>query len=388
MALIKCTECGKEFSDKASNCPNCGCPIEDVKAAIDQKEKEKEQKKVAKESKPKKEIKPEQKKKIAIISVVSVIVLAIALSLGWYYGIIVPRDKAFSAYSDAVAIYNEKIDGYNTAVLNYNEKANEIIAANDEYSKVIDSAQAVIDSGDTPYEGDKMVTLSNTLKDARNNKANIPSLYEKIDNYNIEETLAKSSVKVIDEATGLIESKKEGVIQETDYLVAETEALIVPDYSSTISTIEIQQKDLEDSILIQKQITNPTQDWVLSRLNNVENIANIACATEENDPNNKLGKDGGYTAQIYYSSPLLGTQTTAGDKLIDAGTDAGGSIEVYKTVEDAEGRNTYLASFDGTIFDSGKHIVVGTMVVRVSTKLTASKQEQFINEIIDALIAP
>lgn len=26
MALIKCSECGKEFSDKASACPNCGCP--------------------------------------------------------------------------------------------------------------------------------------------------------------------------------------------------------------------------------------------------------------------------------------------------------------------------------------------------------------------------
>ena len=28
MALIKCPECGKEISDKASSCPNCGCPIE------------------------------------------------------------------------------------------------------------------------------------------------------------------------------------------------------------------------------------------------------------------------------------------------------------------------------------------------------------------------
>lgn len=27
MALIKCTECGREVSDKASVCPNCGCPI-------------------------------------------------------------------------------------------------------------------------------------------------------------------------------------------------------------------------------------------------------------------------------------------------------------------------------------------------------------------------
>lgn len=27
MALIKCSECGKEVSDKASACPNCGAPI-------------------------------------------------------------------------------------------------------------------------------------------------------------------------------------------------------------------------------------------------------------------------------------------------------------------------------------------------------------------------
>ncbi len=26
MALIKCPECGKEISDKAISCPNCGCP--------------------------------------------------------------------------------------------------------------------------------------------------------------------------------------------------------------------------------------------------------------------------------------------------------------------------------------------------------------------------
>lgn len=30
MALIKCTECGKEFSDKAPSCPNCGCPTEEI----------------------------------------------------------------------------------------------------------------------------------------------------------------------------------------------------------------------------------------------------------------------------------------------------------------------------------------------------------------------
>ena len=32
MALINCSECGKEISDKASNCPNCGCPVEKMDA--------------------------------------------------------------------------------------------------------------------------------------------------------------------------------------------------------------------------------------------------------------------------------------------------------------------------------------------------------------------
>lgn len=29
MALIKCTECGHEISDKAKSCIYCGCPIEE-----------------------------------------------------------------------------------------------------------------------------------------------------------------------------------------------------------------------------------------------------------------------------------------------------------------------------------------------------------------------
>lgn len=30
MALIKCSECGKEISDKALTCPNCGCPVSEL----------------------------------------------------------------------------------------------------------------------------------------------------------------------------------------------------------------------------------------------------------------------------------------------------------------------------------------------------------------------
>ena len=31
---MKCPECGKEISDKASRCPDCECPIEIQKAEV------------------------------------------------------------------------------------------------------------------------------------------------------------------------------------------------------------------------------------------------------------------------------------------------------------------------------------------------------------------
>jgi len=31
MALIKCSECGREISDKAAACIHCGCPISESK---------------------------------------------------------------------------------------------------------------------------------------------------------------------------------------------------------------------------------------------------------------------------------------------------------------------------------------------------------------------
>lgn len=37
MALIACTECGKEISDKAAACPGCGAPVTATKPAVAQR---------------------------------------------------------------------------------------------------------------------------------------------------------------------------------------------------------------------------------------------------------------------------------------------------------------------------------------------------------------
>ncbi len=63
MALIECLECGKEISDKAESCPNCGAPTTagyqaqaqaEVQATATAKLAKKESRKAAKKEKRKK----------------------------------------------------------------------------------------------------------------------------------------------------------------------------------------------------------------------------------------------------------------------------------------------------------------------------------------------
>ena len=69
--------------------------------------------------------------------------------------------------------------------------------------------------------------------------------------------------------------------------------------------------------------------------------------------------------------------------IIEAGTDGGGSVEVYKTAEEATKGEEYLAGFDGTA--SGSHKVVGTCMVRTSDSPTTTQQSELEEAIIEAL---
>lgn len=46
MALIKCSECGADVSEKASMCPKCGCPLDITKQVISDTKKNKKNKKI------------------------------------------------------------------------------------------------------------------------------------------------------------------------------------------------------------------------------------------------------------------------------------------------------------------------------------------------------
>ena len=135
----------------------------------------------------------------------------------------------------------------------------------------------------------------------------------------------------------------------------------------------------------EKLVTAPTEDYVIECLEKVPGILEIEAVTEDTDPMKNLNKPGWYTAHVYFSYELVNQDDVYGDDLIDKGTDAGGSIEVYKTKSEANERNEYLSAFDGGVLDSGSHTVVGTLVVRTSDELTASQQKTLETNIIAAL---
>ena len=90
---------------------------------------------------------------------------------------------------------------------------------------------------------------------------------------------------------------------------------------------------------------------------------------------------------MYFASPLVNQGEVYGTDTIEKGTDGGGCIEVYSSKEDAAKRDMYLASFDGaTALNSGSHTVYGTVVIRTSSKLTATQQKETEKNLLEALI--
>lgn len=170
-----------------------------------------------------------------------------------------------------------------------------------------------------------------------------------------------------------------------DEITAEIDNLKTIDYAAEIQTLKDAEQAVNDSIAKMKLVTNPSEAFVIERLQGIEGVGDIAAVTEDNDPNGQLGKSGGYTATIYFTSPLVNQSDVFGNTVIEKATDGGGAIEVYANIDDANKRKDYLSAFDGSILSSGSHEVVGTVLVRTSDKLTASQQKELEAAIIEAL---
>ena len=152
--------------------------------------------------------------------------------------------------------------------------------------------------------------------------------------------------------------------------------------------IESTLKDTEellDEYRVVVQITNPSDEYVCKRLKSVVGITGVQFVTKTHDPNGLLDKEGGYSSCIYFSYKDVDQSEVNGASIVDKGTDAGGAVEIYSSLQDALNRCDYLSQFDGTLLYSGSYAVVGTMVVRTSYKLNDNQQVELTNDIVTKL---
>lgn len=266
---------------------------------------------------------------LGLIAAIAIIVIGICV---WYFQVKKPHDLAETKFNAAVK---------------------EVEAKNTELTSAMNDAQKILDKKEAVYDNTTKEAFITALSDAKAAQRKIPDLPKKTADIN-----------------------------------AETKKLSEPlDYSSVINAISEKQTAYQNSVLQMKQITNPNEDFVIQRLKGIPNISGYQAVTEDHDPNGNLNKQGGYTSTVYFSTPLIDQSSVYGNDIVDKGTECGGAIEVYTSEEDAEKRDSYLASFDGAgMLNSGSHKVLGTIVIRTSTKLTATQQNKFTNNITNKLL--
>ena len=142
-------------------------------------------------------------------------------------------------------------------------------------------------------------------------------------------------------------------------------------------------------------------------LKSVSGITSAEAATEDNDPFAMLGTEDGYTSCIFFESDLVPAELPeeeaaeepdenaesenapdeeAAEPEAEAPkaltTEAGGAIEVYESAELAESRDEALTKTANADF----HTVFGSMVIRLSPKLSAIQQQELLEAIEAALL--
>lgn len=227
------------------------------------------------------------------------------------------------------------------AISEFDAERNRINAEISTLQGIITECEDLLDTGATPYDLETLTALEN------------------------ETTKAREAIQELPKQPN-----------STEEIIAATDSLKTASYTSQIDDLNSTKKEYITSVKIMEQITNPSEAFVIGCLEQISGITGYEAVTEDNDPNGQLHKQGGYTSAVFFSYEKVDQDDTYGETIIDKGTDAGGQIEVYETVELAQKRDDYLSTFDGTVFASGSHTVLGTMVLRTSALMNATDQKE------------
>ena len=302
-------------------------------------------------------------------------------------------------YTESMAEYEAALDAETRAEISFEKAAEQVSEANEELEASIDLINRVIGLGGAPLDPATLDAAKAAVEKAESALVPVPTISGVIGQTG-EFTPGIRDIKGIIAETALLN-------KYTELLGNASSALGTPDYSEVTALLEQAQKDLEDSIDLRVKITDPNAQSVISALKSVSGIISAEAATEDNDPFAMLGTEDGYTSCIFFESDLVPAELpeeeaaeepdenaeSENDSVEEAAeleaeapkaltTEAGGAIEVYETAELAESRDEALTKTANADF----HTVFGSMVIRLSPKLSADKQQELLEAIEAALL--
>ena len=302
-------------------------------------------------------------------------------------------------YTESMAEYEAALDAETRAEISFEKAAEQVSEANEELEASIDLINRVIGLGGAPLDPATLDAAKAAVEKAESALVPVPGISDVIGQTG-DFTPGIRDIKGIIAQTALLN-------KYTELLGNASSALGTPDYSEVTALLEQAQKDLEDSIDLRVKITDPNAQSVISALKSVSGIISAEAATEDNDPFAMLGTEDGYTSCIFFGSDLVPAElpeeeaaeepdeNAEGENAPDEEaaepeaeapkaltTEAGGAIEVYESAELAESRDEALTKTANADF----HTVFGSMVIRLSPKLSAIQQQELLEAIEAALL--
>ena len=111
---------------------------------------------------------------------------------------------------------------------------------------------------------------------------------------------------------------------------------------------------------------NPTDATAWARQVSIDSTTKVVTVTEDNDPNNLIGRPNGYvSAAVLYDS---------GVECAELGTSCGGMVEVWPTAADAQRRSDYIQGIlkDSPVLGTEYDTLNGAALLRIDGKVTPS----------------
>jgi hypothetical protein len=289
-------------------------------------------------------------------------------------------------YKDAAAAaekFNASAEKANQLIQENNEKLEAILSANKDLDDAIAAAVSLTEQDRLPASNDALMNLYDAVNQARKARKGDPKAEptplielleatEEMDDATLQAVIAAAGEKISVELVSLPD---------------------VPDYSAELSVLRQASDDYTASLKEGSVPLKPDEEYIIGKLQTLPTFKSYAQVDKAHDPNGLLGKEGGYTGCVYYIDTRVNTRSLRskyGSRINDPlsmGTEGGGAVEIFPSVEEALKRGEFLAGYEGygAGHITGGHVVCGTMVVRVSTLYSREDRIQVLQELVDCL---